>query len=171
MLEKINKFRNAPERTVLTFTFSESIALGKQGNGNSASEQGENSGYQNVQNSVNSSRNGQGGSENSQGAQSTNSRTKSSQEESGGYQSGYGENGTSQASQSMGAASEGGYEGKGGNGGSQSSSPCGCSSCGASGSIQCSHTLKVRLCDAIAVLIGAKIVLCSLMLLKCKLGK
>ena len=112
MLEKINKFRNAPERTVLTLIFSECIGVGKQGNA------------QGVQGENGCSQCGSAGAE--------------------------GENGSSQGSQ-------GGKE--------SSQTACGCYSGGTSGSIQCSHTLKVRLCDALAVWFGAKIVFTSLMLL------
>lgn len=142
MFEKINQFRNAPERTVLTLTFSESISVGKQG-GNGGSQ------------SVGTGNNSSYGTKD---AQSANGGPQSAQASDGGSNCAQGKNGASRGSQNGGSSSQG-------------QSLCGCSSGGTSGSIQCSHTLKVRLCDAVAVMLGVKIVFTSLMMLKCKLGK
>ena len=164
MFEKINQFRNAPERTVLTLTFSESISVGKQGrNGGSQSAQSGNNGSYGQ-----GSQGGKGGSQSAGTGNNSSYGTKDAQSANGGPQSTQAGDGGSNCAQGKNGASRGSQNG---GSSSQGQSLCGCSSGGTSGSIQCSHTLKVRLCDAIAVMLGVKIVFTSLMMLKCKLGK
>lgn len=155
MFEKINQFRNAPERTTLTLTFSESISVGKQGG--SGNSQSGNIASRSAQGGYSGGQGSQGGDGSSQGATAQNGA-------SAGSESTQNESNASQGSKGSGG-------GNGAQAGAQGSSSCGCSSGGTSGSIQCSHTLKVRLCDAIAVMLGAKIIFTSLIMLKCKLGK